>query len=1569
MKGRFERIGSFGIKGVIFLAAVCLFFALSGAQAVNDLNISVSWTDREGVFHNVTAQSLPYEGYEDAYWVRVDRDAFDSLTLNIFSMSDMTLRFFPENNSLLTGVIDAGDDLLSAPWIGIDSVDEHAGEIGLRLYVSSVTDMPASPGNGEDSAVPVTVSYRDETTYMEILQSARVFCPRGGSAAVYAEDIPGYRVVGDSIVTVLCGADGSPNPSEITFVYRSVMTGTDGKAVIGVKYLDESNGTRLMDDGTCECSYNNVITVTAADIPGYSPLNTTIDVFVDTNGVTSPSEVVFYYRMDQVTTVTVHYIDIYGNSVGPDAVIECEKDSRQVIRAGMINGYTVEGPDTVTVTVDASGVPDISETAFVYRAIGPVDVTVRYLNAITGQDISEAEVVSCPTGQTTVFSARIVTGYILTGENALFVEVGPNGEIESNEVCFYYTTVEAPTVRVSYLFEDGSHAAEDDEIPCPLNSETPISARNLPGYTVIGESVRTVTVDGSGNMEPDSIRFVYQPSSEPVVSVRYIDRDTQEDVLPPETISCAINTGTAVQAPQVNGYTLYGQAARYVYVDAQGKADTEEIVFNYIADTVPQVVWVRVAYREISDGTLLYSTTEPCDAGGVLTVYADTSLVPAEYELSDDARKTYSAGTDGEGTEVVFWFRKKEVNMITIPVFYRDDAGRDVASAGIAELVEGNNAIYAQPLDLLPYYVLTGDNVQYVVMDETGQVSRSEVIFSYLLTVTPSPSPAPTTVPYAVGEDAFYAHATKDGIYFRSSPGTSSMENVIRSVKRSEVIFVYGSLYNELGEKWYRVDIDGVGGFINANVITAMDQDEINAVFGFTPTPVPTEIPDGAPIERWGKVNSKRVAFRKGTSTSASVIDRLDKNTSVWIYQSVTDGGVQWYRIRSSGTDGYIMKDYVDLLSEKESAEYQSALRTPMATRTPDPTRMATTEVTSTPVPTPGPTVDVTPAPTASPTAVPYFGYAVTRDRTRLFNEPGGRDENVTAELEAESLVLIMASEYAEGELWDSVELVGVEGTENTGFILDSDLMYITNDMVGQYLVVRHVTSQPTVIPTQVPQQKFGFALTVGGNVALRAYADTNAQIYSILSKDSVVVVNGQEYTDGQVWDLVNQGSLWGYIRDDQLRMLSDEEVVNYLESLRTPTPVPEATPTAVPVTGNSLTSYGYVTTDKVNMRRGDSRSSESIRLLEKYAFALVLGTRVNTEGETWYQISQSGTEGFIMANYFKVLSMDELTAFLTSDEYLNAADNTSRSTDISAGNIQALEDYNRGVWQNPAVSVSYEPFTVTTEPPADTVAPKATATPTPRSTYGIGGVIGTPQVSASAAPQNENTEKKESGTSAAGLILAGASAALFAGGVYIYHLHRKNERRRRAVRQQQARRAERANTVPRTTRAPGYNTRGEEAASDGQTRRMDHAPFMPPSGAPDGTIVKKTPAADPFGDGKASGNDVFGGELDGTRSYPARQQTRDSGDGLDPWRKRPEAEAPGGSAREEGPGDQSTRIVEPVKLQKDTAAAGGSAGGVHAGSGEPPAGETDVTVPVRHRRSDRHRNREDGKQTGQTSD
>ena len=251
--------------------------------------------------------------------------------------------------------------------------------------------------------------------------------------------------------------------------------------------------------------------------------------------------------------------------------------------------------------------------------------------------------------------------------------------------------------------------------------------------------------------------------------------------------------------------------------------------------------------------------------------------------------------------------------------------------------------------------------------------------------------------------------------------------------------------------------------------------------------------------------------------------------------------------------------------------------------------------------------------------------------------------------------------------------------------------------------------------------------------------------------------------------------------------MMSQEEVVAYEESMIGGTPSPSPAPTPEPISQNSLSSYGHVMSNsgKVNLRSGPSVSSTALRLLDNYTFALVLGTESNEEG-IWYRVSQAGMEGYIRSDYFRVLPLNELSDFLQSNDYLSANSNNASGT-ATVSQIQAVEDYNRNVWQNPALTTSYEPFNpfVTATPGAETLVP--TATPAPTDTPAPSA---TPQIAPVGPTDGTLPEPNvRQGGAPWPWILLGLAVVGGGGAYYAYTVHTQ-DKKRAALRAQQARQA-----------------------------------------------------------------------------------------------------------------------------------------------------------------------------------
>ena len=440
------------------------------------------------------------------------------------------------------------------------------------------------------------------------------------------------------------------------------------------------------------------------------------------------------------------------------------------------------------------------------------------------------------------------------------------------------------------------------------------------------------------------------------------------------------------------------------------------------------------------------------------------------------------------------------------------------------------------------------------------------------------------------------------------------------------------------------------------------DQNTVSQPAAETPAP---EIPVGEMMNRYGKTNSK-VFFRKDPSTKSNKLSQLGKNTYVYmIHTKEYDNNEVWTYALVNGKPGYIMTEYLDALTEEDSAAWNQAQASPAPVYSREeffPTEPPA--VTDTPVPTDTPTTVPTDTPTQAPTDKPT--QAPTETPTQAPTDTPTQAPTDTP----------------------------------TQAPTDTPVPAPTDTPVPV------PTDTPVPAPTQEPPQLSGYGITIGEGIPVRQRPTAASAIKEELPVNKIVYVYGQIYQDGIAWHEIEHDGKWGYVRADLIRIMSYGEMAAYEERLQPQdTPIPNVTMAPYTYDPNELSCYGYVTTDAVNFRTEASSSSRRIRLMKKYATFIVYGA-IQADGETWYKVSYEGQIGYLNGKYFKQMTVSEAEQFLQSDKYReglannniqNTTDHTASSptTTGSPSGIVTAEDQKVSEWVNPAAgaAVSYKPF------------------------------------------------------------------------------------------------------------------------------------------------------------------------------------------------------------------------------------------------------------------------------------
>jgi type II secretory pathway pseudopilin PulG len=1383
------------VKNRMLAVALALLLILSPilsiAEPMLPIQITVTWTDGQGQPQSATATGIFYEGYENAFWLYLPPEVMQASDA-VITLTDMTGQYvggFSIDGFPLSALEaeDAGTSLtehLPVSFMGYDGQGTPIGQFS--LYVSTVAQVPDAPTlTPEPQPATVTIRLIDSGTGYELATAQSLTIAAGQTQAYYAPHIEGYTAQPTEI-TIVVDEFGVPNQQVFDIYYTAAATPEPQPATVTIRLIDSATGQEIATAQSLTVAAGQTQVYYAPHIEGYTAQPTEITIVVDEYGV--PNQQVFdiYYTAaatpePQPATVTIRLIDsATGQEIGTAQSLTVAAGQTQVYYAPHIEGYTAQ-PTEITIVVDEYGVPnqqvfDIYYTTAATPDPQPATVTVRFINSATGLEIDTAQSLTVAAGQTQTFNAPTLEGYTHQPTEITIVvdEYGvPNQQVFD----IYYTAAATPEPQPATVTVRFINSATEQEIgtaqtlTVAAGQTQTFTMPSLDGYTHQPTEI-TVVVDEYGvpNQQVFDIYYTAVATDEPA----------PEPTIPPATVTVRF----------INA--LNGQELKTPLILTVDAGETKEFPIEAI------------------DGY----THEPRE----ITVVVDASGVPNQDTFDILYTPVVTDAPEPEVTDA------PAPEIAIVPVSYRDQFGNPLHSLSFTA-TQGKENVVSVDWNLINHarYQLTSAESVSISVDGQGVATPLEVVFVFTdlsidrtatvqvlyqdetgINLAPS-----TTVTVGTGETAISPHPQKDlSGYDLISPETQTVTlSPEGSLSSPTVTFVY-----------------------RAKPVPVTPTPTIKPTDTPTPkaTAVPTPVADGVALNIWGKISKGGTNFRDRPSTQGKQLAQLKRDTPVFVYQQQTENGEKWYALNYNGKEGFIMADYVALLSREESDALQASLPSPAPIRTLPPVIGATdTPVPATDTPTPATDVPLTQTPEPEPTPDSYRGYALTIVQTDLRTGASSRGEYILASLPQGSLVLVSGQAVVDNVQWDRVEVLSLN---QSGYVLDSALRRINQTEAQMYLDQLQRTAPPTSKP--ILQQQKGYAVTLGSGVAMRNYYSTVSNIVKTIGVSEIVEVLGQESDGDNIWHLTRYQNQYGFIRADQVRMLSPQEEADYLATQRT-TPAPVVTPTSQ-LTSESLSSYGYVNTNNVRLRKEPTTKSAYLKMMGKNAFALVLGSAVDQDGETWYHINQAGMEGYVMGKYFTVLPISQLSGFLKSSDYLNA--NTQNVT-LGSNPTQQMtswEDYNNVVWKNPALAqTSYEPFSPIITPTPN-VESLQTPTPTPSQS---------PSVSPDASPSPDapdvtvsidplaTPETTKTSSFPSGLLAIALLSILGGGGYYAYYLYRRNQReraRRSAQRRQLQQQQASAQGQPRPTATPASGQRVPPTQGTAQ-----YTPYRPQQGQP----------------------------------------------------------------------------------------------------------------------------------------
>ena len=1197
------------------------------------------------------------------------------------------------------------------------------------------------------------------------------------------------------------------------------------KVDVQVIYMLASDGVTL-GSTTQWCTEGQTNEVYAAEIDGYT-LATDMSAAVQTvtvnaDGTASPNPVVFYYNAVQQepdpapATVTISYVGKDGREVAPSDTVTYTADGAYTVSAAQagVDANLLELISAYEVTVNVTGgVADPAQVSFVYREkqqqpdqpAEPVPATIWvYYRNQDNQDIADAQSVTLPGGQITAVApdANLVPeGYDASSAQAVTVQVTAEGVATPAEVVFTFAkaVVEEPDIPVpqgEMINRFGTVTGKQVALRTSMDGSIKTNiVRRMEKGTVLyllreeindkGESWTRVLVDGEQYFVMTKfLQMMTKADSDAYMAANY-----------PEPI------------PPLTEEDLTGGT------EPEPEPEPEPVTVD-----VP-VIYVTEAGVELDRQTTPASSAQP-------VIITPTSGKVEGYILvsASSVQVTVDAAT-GAATpaEVVFTYREPEPEVKTAPVtvLYITEDGQELDRQTITCASDKTTTITPSSGKTEGYALVSAGSVEVTVDQQTGAASQSEVRFTYR--VLP---PATVTV------DVPVIYVTEDGVEL------DRQTIACTSAVATNVMPTSGKVsgYTLTSAASVQVTVDAsTGAATPAEVVFTYREPEPEVKTA--PVTVLYITEDGQELDRQtitcASDKTTTITPSSGKTegyalvSAGSVEVTVDQQTG-----AASQSEVRFtYRVLPPATVTvdvpviYVTEDGVEL--DRQTIACTSAVATNVMPTSSKVSGYTLTSAASVQVTVDASTGAATPAEVRFTYARPaqYKGYALTTQAVALRTEISASDSSIIRALSKDTLVYVYGQQYdSSNQAWSSVSTLD----EQPGMVVDSALRRITNEEAQYYINLWEEQNKPEdpPAPTATPPQVAGTAVTIGDGVPFRQTYDATGAIIAVLPRDTEVEVLGQAYTmNGEAWHSVRYSGNLGYIRADMLRFVTN-------------TDAPATTqPTVNP---DGLSAYGYVSSSTVNFRQAASTSSTRLRVLKKYAMCLVLGTE-QVGDTTWYHVKYDNQEGYIAGNYFKHMTISEVNAFLSSDEYrqgvLNnstANNNQDNTGSFVGGGVVSEEDKNVNEWTNPnsGLNVSYEPFD-----PFATVEPIATETPDPSASA-------EPSASPEATATLEmlptidinDPGENQGGGSAVGWIIAIVILALGGGGVYAYVLYTQNKRKaaqRAAQRRAQAAQQQRANAQQRPgqlnqPRTGTYTNQAGAARPTGYPQPQARKPYAP---------------------------------------------------------------------------------------------------------------------------------------------
>ncbi|MGN0777081.1 MAG: SH3 domain-containing protein [Candidatus Ventricola sp.] len=638
------------------------------------------------------------------------------------------------------------------------------------------------------------------------------------------------------------------------------------------------------------------------------------------------------------------------------------------------------GEDAEEAEDEAQDEPDQSHTPEMSGPEEPEEIPEEQTEAEDGNS-SEAAAVSDTDGEDDAQDGLIHTfpAYAMTlpQDNAMIVlRTQPGGELPQNgavpmireptplEVTEVQTAADGQSWYLvrnmntdetgyieAYKVEEVTREAAEAAVKDEVSVIPPVPSDNETGDTGSGE-----TEDEGGQAGTED--------SEPEITEPEIDEpDTPQELEDGDIYHYGYNTGRQVglrKAPSKSADRIYNmEAGTVLWVMSRDgdwchvRTDRAE---GYVMAEYVQLMGVNeeAAYRaSIDDPEAVPEATPVPEETGETTTPAPEETEEAENTPTPSPKPTEEPKSDPTATPA-------PQQLEQYAVVTRDNTQLRASADGSAYLqamLAKDDVVYAMHSEMNAagemWTLVQADGQWGYVLTDSLRVMDEQEAEDYLAeqeaaNATPTPTAEPTATPEPTTTPApqrleMYARVLNDGTPLRGNPDPNAYLQTILS--KETVVYLFQSQFASDGMMWYLVQYAGQWGYIRADLVRPMGEQETAEYLAAleaelaTPTPMPQATPE--PIgpdstSAYAKLIKDKVNLRRTPSASGTSLDRVPVNTLLLVLGSEYDGTYTWYQVTYNDKEGYIRSDMAQMLTIAElTAYYQEQMEQAQSTAKP----------------------------------------------------------------------------------------------------------------------------------------------------------------------------------------------------------------------------------------------------------------------------------------------------------------------------------------------------------------------------------------------------------------------------------------------------------------------------------------------------------------------------------------------------------------------------------------------------------------------------------------------------------